>query len=205
MVHLSHPYRSTGKTLALTNPWLSLHQQCVSLLFNMLSRLVTAFLPRSKHLLISWLQSPSTVILESKKIKSVTTSTFSPCICQEVRGLDALILVFWCWVSSQSFHSPLSPLLRCSLVPSRIHRILCNDENALYLCHPIWQPGGSEGKESACKGGDPGSITGSGRSPGERNEYPLQYSRLENSMDRGAWWATVHGVTKRWTQLSNWV
>ena len=117
MVHLSHPYRSTGKTLALTNPWLSLHQQCVSLLFNMLSRLVTAFLPRSKHLLISWLQSPSTVILESKKIKSVTTSTFSPCICQEVRGLDALILVFWCWVSSQSFHSPLSPLSRGSLVP----------------------------------------------------------------------------------------
>ena len=64
-------------------------------------------------------------------------------------------------------------------------------------------PGGSDGKESACNVGDPGLIPGSGRSPGERNGYPLQNSSLENAMDRGAWWTTVHGVTKSQTQLSN--
>ena len=63
--------------------------------------------------------------------------------------------------------------------------------------------GGSDGKESACNAGDPGSIPGSGKSPGERNGYPLLYSCLENSMDRGAWWATVHGVAKSQTQLSD--
>ena len=67
----------------------------MSLLFNMLSRLVIVFLPRSKRLLISWLQSPSVVILEPKKIKSVTVSTVSPSVCHEVMGLDAMILVFW--------------------------------------------------------------------------------------------------------------
>ena len=61
--------------------------------------------------------------------------------------------------------------------------------------------GGSDGKESACNAGDPSLIPGSGRSPGEGNGNPLQYSCLENPMDRGAWWATVHGVTKSWTQL----
>ena len=66
-----------------------------SLLFNMLSRLVITFLPRSKHLLISWLQSPSTVVLEPPKIKSVTVSTVSPSICHEVMGPDTMILVFW--------------------------------------------------------------------------------------------------------------
>ena len=64
-------------------------------------------------------------------------------------------------------------------------------------------PGGSDGKESACNVGDLGSIPGSGRFPGEGNGNPLQYSCLENSMDRGAWWATVHGVAKSWTRLSN--
>ena len=61
--------------------------------------------------------------------------------------------------------------------------------------------GGSNGKESACNAGDPGSIPGSGRSPGEENGNPLQYSCLGNPMDRGTWWATVHGVIKSWTQL----
>ena len=60
-------------------------------------------------------------------------------------------------------------------------------------------PGGSDGKASACSGGDPGSIPGLGRSPGEGNGNPLQYSCLKNSMDRGAWWATVHGVRKSQT------
>jgi len=63
-------------------------------------------------------------------------------------------------------------------------------------------PGASEGKESTCNAGDLGSIPGSGRSPGEGNGYPLQYSCLENPMDRGAWWATVHGVAQSWTQMS---
>ena len=64
-------------------------------------------------------------------------------------------------------------------------------------------PGGSEGKESACNAGDPGLIPGWGRSPGKANGCPLQYSCLENPMDRGAWGATVHGVAKSWTRLSN--
>ena len=64
-------------------------------------------------------------------------------------------------------------------------------------------PGGSAGKESVCNAGNLGSIPGSGRSPGEGNSNPLQYSFLENSTDRGGWWATVHGVTKSWTQLSD--
>ena len=63
-------------------------------------------------------------------------------------------------------------------------------------------PAGSDGKESAYNAGDPGSIPGLGRSPGEGNGYPLQYSCLEKSMDRGVWWATVHGVTRSWTRLS---
>ena len=64
-------------------------------------------------------------------------------------------------------------------------------------------PGGSEGKASACNARDPGSIPGSGRSPGEGNGTPLQYSCLKNPMDRGAWWATVHGGHKSWTRLSD--
>ena len=64
-------------------------------------------------------------------------------------------------------------------------------------------PCGSAGKESACNGGDLGSVSGLGRSPGEGKGYPLQYSRLENSMDRGPWRATVHGVAKSWTRLSD--
>ena len=82
---------TTGKTIALTR-WTSVGK-VMSLLFNMLSRLVIDFLPGSKHLLISWFQSPSAVILEPKKRKSVTVSTVSPSICHEVMRLDAMILV----------------------------------------------------------------------------------------------------------------
>ena len=88
-VQLSHPHMTTGKTIALTRR--TFVGKVVSLLLNMLSRLVIAFFPRSKCLLISWLQSPSVVILEPPKIKSVTVS---PSICHEVMGLDAMILVF---------------------------------------------------------------------------------------------------------------
>ena len=82
IVQLSHPHMTTGKTIALTR-WNFVGKE-MSLLFNMLSRLVIAFLPRSKHLLISWLQSPSAVILKPKKIKFVTVSIVSPSICNEV-------------------------------------------------------------------------------------------------------------------------
>ena len=92
MVQLSHPYMTTGKTIALTR-W-TFVSKVMSLLFNVLTRFVIAFLPRSKRLLISWLQSPSAVILEPKKIKSVTVSIVSLSICHEVMGLDAMILVF---------------------------------------------------------------------------------------------------------------
>ena len=92
MVELTQPYMTTEKTLTLTR-W-TFVGKVMSLLFNVLSRLVIAFLPRSKHLLISWLQSPSAVILEPKKIKYVTVSTVSPSICHEVVGLNAMTLVF---------------------------------------------------------------------------------------------------------------
>ena len=91
-VQLSHPYMTTGKTIALTRR--TLVGKVMSLLLNMLSRLVIPFLPRSKRLLISWLQSPSAVILEPKKIKSDTVSTVSPSISHEVMGPDAMIFVF---------------------------------------------------------------------------------------------------------------
>ena len=91
-VWLSHPYRTTGK-ISLTR-W-NFVGKVMSLLLNMLSRLVITFLPRSKGLLISWLQSPSIVTLEPPKIKSDTISTVFPSICYEVMGLDAMILVFW--------------------------------------------------------------------------------------------------------------
>ena len=92
IVQLSNPYMTTGKLITLTR-W-TFADKVISLLFNMLSRLVTAFLPQSKRLLISWLQSPSAVILEPPKIKSVTVFTVSPSICHEVMGPDAMILVF---------------------------------------------------------------------------------------------------------------
>ena len=101
VVQLSHPYMTTGKTIPLTR------QTCVgkvmSLLFNMLSRLVIAFLPRRKCLLISWLHLPSALILEPLKIKSATVSIVSPSICHEVMGPDAMILVFEMWSVKPAF------------------------------------------------------------------------------------------------------
>ena len=93
VVQLSHPYMTTGKTIALIR-W-AFVSKLMSLLFQTLFRVVLAFLARSKCLLISWLQSPSAVTLEPKKIKSDTVSFVFPPICHEVMGLDALILVFW--------------------------------------------------------------------------------------------------------------
>ena len=92
MVQLSYPYMTTGKTIALSRQIFV--GKVMSLLFNMLSGLVIAFLPRSTRLLISWLQSPSAMILERKNMQSLTVPIVSPSICHEVMGLDAVILVF---------------------------------------------------------------------------------------------------------------
>ena len=92
IVQLIHPYMTTGKTKALTRQIFV--GKVKFLLFNMLSRFVITFLPRSKHLLISWLQAPSAVILEPLKTKSATFPTISPSVCHEVMGPDVMILVF---------------------------------------------------------------------------------------------------------------
>ena len=92
IVQLSHPYMATGKTIALTR-W-TFVSKIMSLLFHMLSTLVIAFLPRSKHLLISWLRSLSVVILEPKKTKSVSVFIFPPSICHVMLGPDAMIFAF---------------------------------------------------------------------------------------------------------------
>ena len=93
IVQLSHPYITTGKTIALTRR--TFVCKVTSLCFYMLSRLIIAFLPRSKSLLISWLQSPPTVIFKPRKIMSITFSIVSPSIYHEVKGRDALIFAFW--------------------------------------------------------------------------------------------------------------
>ena len=81
------------------------------------------------------------------------------------------------------------------------HDLVTNQQLVLAYLFFKGLPGGSVGKESACNVGHLGSTPGSGRSPAERNGRPLQYSRLENSKDRGAWWATIHGITNSWTRL----
>ena len=113
IVQISHPYMTTGKTIALTTR--TVVDELMSLLFNMLSRLVITFLPRSKRLLISWLHSPSAVVLEPRKITSAAISTVSPSICH---GWDQMPWSSFseCWALSQHFHSPLSLSSRGSLV-----------------------------------------------------------------------------------------
>ena len=115
MVQLSHPYMTTGKAIALTR-W-TFVGKVKSLLFNMLSRLVITFLPRSKRLSISWLQSPSAVILEPLKINSFIVSIVSPSICHEVMGPHAMILVFWMLNFKPAFSLSSLPSSRGSLVP----------------------------------------------------------------------------------------
>ena len=115
-VQLSHPYMTNGKNIALTIRIFV--GKVVSLLLNMLSRLVITFLPRSKRLLISWLQSPSAVILEPPKIESDTVSTASPSISHGAKWWDRMpwSLFSECWALSQLFHSPLSLSSGSSLV-----------------------------------------------------------------------------------------
>ena len=104
--------------------YIDLWRKVMSLLFNMLSRFIIAFLPRSKCLLIWWLQSPSTTILEPKKIKSATVSIVYPSICHEVMGLDAMILVFWMLSFKPAFS--LSPSSRSPLVPLQFLSLKCH-------------------------------------------------------------------------------
>ena len=112
-VQLSHPYMTTGKTIALSRR--TLVGKVMSLLLNMLSRLVITFLPRSKRLLISWLQSPSAVILEPSKIKSQSVSTVSPSISHEVMGLDAMIYIFWMLNFKPTFSLSSFPFINNSI------------------------------------------------------------------------------------------
>ena len=114
IVQLSHPCMTTRKTIALTRQ--NFAGKVMSLLFNMLSRLIITFLPSSKCLLISWLQSPSSVILEPPKIKSDTVSVVSPSICHEVMGPMPWSQFSECWALSQLFYSPLSLSVGGSLV-----------------------------------------------------------------------------------------
>ena len=141
MVHLSHPYMATGKKKNIALTIQTFVSKLMSLLFNSLSRFVIVFLPRSKHLLISWLQSSPAVILKPRKIKSVTASTFTPSICQEVMGLDVMISVFlmlsfkledkeswalknWCFwlvVLEKTLQTPLDSILNLDDVKPRQH------------------------------------------------------------------------------------
>ena len=145
IVQLSHPYMTTGKTIALSRQ--TFVGKVMFLLFNTLSRLVIDFFPRSKRLLISWLQSPSAVILEPPKIKSIIVSIVSPSIWHEVMGLDAMILILWMLSFKPTFSlSSFTFIKRLS------------DSSA--------------GKKSACSVGDPDLILGLGRSPGEGKRLP---------------------------------
>ena len=139
MVQHTRPYMTTGKTIALTR-W-TFVGKVMSLLFNMLSRLVITFLPRSKRLLISWLQSPSAVILEPPKIKSLTVSIVYPSIFREIMGPDAMILVFW----MLSF-KPTFSLSSCTFI------------KRLFSSSSL--PGGTMVKNPAANVGDMGLIPG---------------------------------------------
>ena len=180
MVQLSYPYMTTGKTIALTR-W-TFVGKVMSLLFNMLSRLVIAFLPRSKRLLISWATQDRRVMVErSDTMWSTGEGNGKP-------------LQYSC------LENPMNSMKRCKKDNS-LGQVWYTETSNRQLYGKKWGfPGGSD-KESACSAGDLGSFPGSRRSSGQGNGYPLQYSCLENSMDTGAWWATVHGVTKSWSWL----
>ena len=232
---------TTGKTRTLTG-W-TFVGKVMSLLFNMLSRLVIVSLPKSKRLLISWLQTPSEAIAEPQKIKSLTLSTVSPSICHEVIGPDAMILLFECWVLSQLFHCPFSLSSRGLLVPlhflaikvvsSAYLRLLifllailipaCTSSSSEFLLmypvytlnkqgdniqpwrtrFPIFTLVAQRLKHLPAMRETRVRSLGQEDSPGEGNGNPLQYFCLENPMDGGTWWATVHGVAKSQTRLND--
>ena len=163
IVQRSRPYMTSGKTIDLMRR--TFVDKVMSLLFNMLSRLVITFLPRSKHLLISWLQSPTAVILEPPKIKSATVSRLFAMIRKNesrFKGNEPYLVTYCKWASQVALVA----------LPA-----------------------------SATNVRDVGSIPRPGRAPGGWHSNPLQYSCLENPMDRGARQATVHGVAESQTRL----
>ena len=185
--------------------------------FNMLSRLVIAFLPRSKCFLISWLQSPSAVILEPKKIKSVTISIVPPSICHEVMGLDAMIFVFWMLSFKPAFSLSsftfIKRLFSSSLFPP-IRVMSSAIWGYWYFPRQSWfQLARLPAQRFSWCTLHISRVTifsldtflsRFGTCPlihGEGNGNPLQYSYLENPSDRGVWWAAIYGVTQSRTWL----
>ena len=141
MVQLSNPYMTTGKTTALTR-W-TFVSKVMSLIFNMLSRWIIAFLPRSKHLLISWLQSSSAAILEPKKITSVNVSIISPSICHEVMGLDSRQMASptqrtWVWASSRSWWWTGKPGILQSMGWQRVRHDWVTEQQQLKVITKQW-------------------------------------------------------------------
>ena len=138
MVQLSHSYMTTGKTIALTRR--TFVDKVMSLHFNMLSKLIITFLERSKYLLISWLQSPSAVILDPRKIKSDTVSTVYPSIGHEVMRLDAIILVFWMLSFKPTFSLSFTFIKRLfsSSSPSAIRVVSSAYLRYWYLSRQSW-------------------------------------------------------------------
>ena len=205
IVQLSHPYITTRKAIALTR-W-TFVDKVMSLLFNMLSRLVITFLPWSKHLLISWLQSPSAVILDPKKIKS---DTVSPSICHEVMEPNAMIFIFWMLSFKPTFSLSVPGSSVVKKKKKKFHLQYRRPQFDSWVRNIHWRrdrlftpvflgsPCDSAGKESACNAGDLCSVPGLWIFPRDEKGYPLQYPGLENSMD-----CIVHGVAKSWTQPSN--
>ena len=131
MVQQSYPYMTTGKTIALTIR--TFGGKVMSLLFDMLSMFVIAFLPRSKHLLILWLQSLSAVILEPKNMKSTTVSIFSPSFFHELMGPDAMVLVFWMLSWKPAFLLPSFSLTKRLFSSSSLFVCMCM---CISLVHP---------------------------------------------------------------------
>ena len=162
------PGESQGRGKPGGLPSMGLHRVGHDLSELAAARLVITLLPRSTHLLISWLQSPSTVLLEPQKIKSATVFTVFPSICHKVMGPGAMIFA----LSNYLLGTGLSM-------------------EASYTTLAVKNPPADGGDIR-----DADSIPGSGRSPGGGHGNPLQYSYLENPMDHGAWWVTDHGVTK---------
>ena len=134
IVQLTHPYMTTGKTIALTR-W-TFVDKVMPLLLNMLSRLVVTFLPRSKCLLISWLQSPSAVILEPRKRKSDTVFTVSPSISHEVMGPDAMIFIFWMLSFKPTFSLSTFPFIKRLFSSSSLSAIRVVSSAYLRSAHP---------------------------------------------------------------------